>query len=46
MYAVTSRLAELGYPISATNYYNDSVVSAVRLFQSANGLSVDGMPAS
>lgn len=43
MYAVTSRLAELGYPISATNYYNDSVVSAVRLFQSANGLSVDGM---
>ena len=43
VYAVTSRLAELGYPISATNYYNDSVVSAVRLFQSANGLSVDGM---
>ena len=43
VYAVTSRLAELGYPISATNYYNDSVVAAVRLFQAANGLSADGM---
>ena len=43
VYAVTSRLAELGYPISATNTYNDSVVAAVRLFQAANGLSADGM---
>lgn len=43
VYALTSRLAEMGYPISATNYYNDSVVSAVRLFQSANGLNADGM---
>ena len=43
VYALTSRLAELGYPVSATNYYNDTVVAAVRLFQSANGLSTDGM---
>lgn len=43
VYSLTARLAELGYPISATRTYNDSVVAAVRLFQSANGLSSDGM---
>ena len=43
VYALTSRLAELGYPISATSYYSDSVVAAVRLFQTANGLRADGM---
>ena len=43
VYALTSRLSEMGYPISPTNYYSDSVAAAVRLFQSANGLSADGM---
>ena len=43
VYNLTARLAELGYPTSATRSYNDSVVAAVRLFQSANGLSSDGM---
>ena len=43
VYNLTARLAELGYPISATRSYNDSVVAAVRLFQAANGLSSDGM---
>ena len=43
VYALTSRLSEMGYPVSPTNYYSDSVVAAVRLFQSANGLSADGM---
>ena len=43
VYSLTARLAELGYPTSATRNYNDSVVAAVRLFQSANGLSSDGM---
>ena len=43
VYALTSRLSEIGYPVSPTNYYSDSVAAAVRLFQSANGLSADGM---
>lgn len=43
VYNLTARLAELGYPTSATRNYNDSVVAAVRLFQAANGLSSDGM---
>ncbi len=43
VYRLTKRLAELGYPVSATYSYTDSVVAAVRLFQAANGLSVDGM---
>ena len=43
VYALTSRLSEMGYPVSPTNYYSDSVAAAVRLFQSANGLSADGM---
>ena len=43
VYALTSRLSEMGYPISPTDYYSDSVAAAVRLFQSANGLSADGM---
>ena len=43
VYALTARLAELGYPISATRSYTDSVAAAVRLFQSANGLAVDGL---
>ena len=43
VYALTSRLSEMGYPVSPTNYYSDSVAAAVRLFQSANGLSADGL---
>ncbi len=43
VYALTNRLSEMGYPVSPTNYYSDSVAAAVRLFQSANGLSADGM---
>ena len=43
VYALTSRLSEMGYPVSPANYYSDSVAAAVRLFQSANGLSADGM---
>lgn len=43
VYRLTQRLAELGYPVSATYSYTDSVVAAVRLFQQANGLAVDGM---
>ena len=43
VYALASRLSEMGYPVSPTNYYSDSVAAAVRLFQSANGLSADGM---
>ena len=43
VYALTARLAELGYPVSATHSYTDSVAAAVRLFQSANGLAVDGL---
>ena len=43
VYALTSRLSEMGYPVSPTDYYSDSVAAAVRLFQSANGLSADGM---
>ena len=43
VYTLTARLAELGYPVSATRSYTDSVAAAVRLFQSANGLAVDGL---
>jgi len=39
---LTTRLKELGYPVSITNKYNDQVERAVRLFQEANGLEVDG----
>ena len=30
VYALTSRLSEMGYPVSPTNYYSDSVAAAVR----------------
>ena len=43
VYALTARLSELGYPVSPTRTYSDTVVAAVRLFQKNNGLSVDGM---
>ena len=43
VYNLTARLAELGYPVTITTTYTDSVVAAVRLFQKNNGLSVDGM---
>ena len=43
VYWLTQRLRELGYPVSETSRYTDSVVAAVRLFQRANGLSVDGI---
>ena len=40
---LTQRLSDLGYPVSVTSSYGDSVAAAVRLFQQANGLSADGM---
>lgn len=43
VYTLTARLAELGYPVSATSKYDATVAAAVRLFQNANGLQVDGM---
>ena len=43
VYDLTLRLSDLGYPISPTHTYTDAVVAAVRLFQSLNGLAVDGM---
>ena len=43
VYNLTARLNQLGYPVSPTRTYNDTVVAAVRLFQQNNGLAVDGM---
>jgi len=43
VYDLTARLRDLGYPISAQDKYNDSVVAAVRMFQANNGLAVDGI---
>ena len=43
VYDLTLRLSDLGYPVSPTHTYNDTVANAVRLFQSLNGLAVDGM---
>jgi len=39
---LTQRLKELGYPVSVTSKYSDSVVTAISLFQKANGLKVTG----
>ena len=39
---LTQRLKDLGYPVSVTSKYSDSVVTAVSLFQKANGLKVTG----
>ena len=41
--ALTTRLAELKYPISATNVYSETVAAAVRAFQQRNGITADGM---
>ena len=43
VYDLTQRLSDLGYPVSPTYTYTDEVANAVRLFQSLNGLAVDGM---
>ena len=40
--ALTQRLKDLGYPVSVTSKYTDEVVTAVSLFQRANGLKVTG----
>lgn len=37
------KLATLGYPVSATGYYNVETTEAVRAFQIDNGLTVDGI---
>ncbi|MBR5301505.1 MAG: peptidoglycan-binding protein [Clostridia bacterium] len=39
---LTTRLAELGYPVSPTSRYGSTVRKAVELFQEANGQKVDG----
>ena len=39
---LTTRLHELGYPVSPTKDYNKTVREAVRLFQMANGQEADG----
>ena len=39
---LTTRLAELGYPVSPTSRYGSTVREAVRLFQMANGQEADG----
>ena len=39
---LTTRLNELGYPVSPTKDYNKTVREAVRLFQAANGQEADG----
>ena len=43
VYKLTTRLAELGYPITPTYKYSDDVVAVVKLFQANNGLAVDGI---
>jgi len=43
VYALTSRLSALGYPVKAQKKYDDSVVTAVSLFQQINGLKVTGV---
>ena len=40
---LTTRLKALGYPVSVTSTYSDSVVTAVYLFEKANGLKTDGV---
>ncbi|MBQ6858533.1 MAG: peptidoglycan-binding protein, partial [Clostridia bacterium] len=39
---LTTRLAELGYPIKPTSTFDSDVKRAVMLFQEANGLDADG----
>ena len=39
---LTTRLHELGYPVSPTSRYGSTVREAVRLFQIANGIKADG----
>ena len=43
---LTTRLKELGYPVSVKSTYDDSVVTAVYLFEKANGLPADGAAGS
>ena len=43
VYLLTERLHELGYPVVVSTRYTDGVAAAVRLFQRANGLAVDGI---
>ena len=43
---VQGRLLELGYDVSITSSYDSKTVSAVKAFQSQNGLSVDGLAGS
>ena len=40
---VQHRLEELGYKLQITNLYDDATSSAVKSFQSQNGLEADGM---
>lgn len=46
VFHMTQHLADLGYPIEVTLAYNDDVVEVVKLFQSLNGLTVDGIAGS
>ena len=43
VFELTTRLAELGYPITPTYRYTGDVVAIVKLFQANNGLTVDGI---
>lgn len=43
---VQNRLLELGYTLQATNVYDDATFSAVKAFQTQNGLTADGMAGS
>ena len=43
VFELTTRLAELGYPITPTYKYTSDVVAIVKLFQANNGLTVDGI---
>ena len=43
VFDLTTRLVELGYLKDPTIAFNDTVVAAVRYFQTLNGLSVDGI---
>ena len=40
---VQNRLVELGYTVAVTNLYDDATFSAVKAFQSKNGLTADGL---
>lgn len=41
--ALTTRLAALKYPVTATTMYDNTVVSAVQQFQTRNGLPITGI---